>query len=131
MSDPIETGRSGKVRKLANAIQRVRTGEAERSDVIVDLGDAEKARLDLLGDELKEVFADVPADNETFIFKVAGNMPARLWIDMTAYVVMGRDHRTYRFLKDTRLGRTIILESADIDAVADCIKTRRPDADAH
>lgn len=121
MSDPIETGKTGKIRNLADAIQRVRTGEAARSDVIVDLGDAEKARLDLLGDELKEVFADVPPDNETFIFTVADGTPPRLWIDMTTFVLMGRDHRTYRFLKDTRLGRTIILESPDIEAIADCI----------
>jgi hypothetical protein len=34
---------------------------------------------------------------------------------------MGRDRRSYRFLKDTRLGRTVILESAKLDDVADTI----------
>ena len=31
---------------------------------------------------------------------------------MTSFVVMDRDRRTYRFLKDTRLGRTVSLETA-------------------
>jgi hypothetical protein len=44
-----------------------------------------------------------------------------LWIDMTAFVVMGRDRRTYRFLKDTRLGRTIVLETAELADIADTI----------
>jgi hypothetical protein len=110
-----------KVRNLSEAIRRVRTGETSRSDVVVDLRDAEKARLDLLCEELKEVFADVPADNETFLFSVAENTPLRLWIDMTSFVAMGRDHRTFRFLKDTRLGRTIILETNDIADMADCV----------
>jgi len=121
VNEAINNGNTRKVRNLADAIRRVRTGETERSDVVVELGDAEKARLDLLGEELTAVFADVPSDNETFIFTVANSTPARLWIDMTSFVVMGRDHRTYRFLKDTRLGRTVILESTDIAAVADCI----------
>jgi hypothetical protein len=51
---------------------------------------------------------------------VPGNQP-RLWIDMTSFAVLGRDRRTYRFLKDTRLGRTVILETAKLDAMADTV----------
>jgi hypothetical protein len=40
---------------------------------------------------------------------------------MTSFVVLGRDRRTYRFLKDTRLGRTVILESAKLEDMADTI----------
>ncbi len=40
---------------------------------------------------------------------------------MTSFVVMDRDRRTYRFLKDTRLGRTVILETAKLDDMADTI----------
>lgn len=122
MSDASDNqGRVGNVRSLETAIRRVRTAEAERSDVVVELRDAERARLEMLADELKGVFAEVPEDNDTFLFSVAGGTPARLWIDMTSFVVMGRDRRTYRFLKDTRLGRTVIVESADLDDVADCV----------
>jgi hypothetical protein len=40
---------------------------------------------------------------------------------MTSFVVMARDRRSYRFLKDTRLGRTVILETAKLDDMADTI----------
>jgi hypothetical protein len=112
---------AGNVRNLRDAIRDVRLAETERSDVVVELRDAERARLELLSDELKNVFAEVPADDEQFIFTVTPGTPPRLWIDMTAFVVMGRDRRTYRFLKDTRLGRTIILETAKLDDMADTI----------
>jgi hypothetical protein len=114
-------GKAENVRNLTDAIRRVRTAEAERSDVVVELRDAERARLEMLADELKGVFADVPAENEQFLFTVAPGMPPRLWIDMTAFVAMGTDRRTYRFLKDTRLGRTIILETANLGDMADTV----------
>jgi hypothetical protein len=121
MSDSFDNRGTGTVRSLKDAIRRVRTAEAERSDVVVELRDAERARLEMLADELRSVFAEVPEDNDSFVFTVAGGTPPRLWIDMTAFVVMDRDRRTYRFLKDTRLGRTVIVESAKIGEVADVI----------
>jgi len=121
VSDSVEGAEGRNVRKLSEAIRRVRTAEAERSDVVVELRDAERARLELLAEELQSVFADVPADNETFLFAVAGGTPPRLWIDMTAFVAMARDRRTYRFLKDSRIGRTVILETTEIGDMADCV----------
>jgi hypothetical protein len=40
---------------------------------------------------------------------------------MTSFVVLARDRRTYRFLKDTRLGRTVIQETAKLEDMADTI----------
>ena len=120
MSDPSDDT-TGKVRSLRDTIREVRTAETERADVVVELRDAERARLELLAEELRGVFAEVPAEDDQFIFTVAQGTPPRLWIDMTAFVVMGRDRRTYRFLKDTRLGRTVIVESAELADVADTI----------
>ena len=118
-------GRNGSspsnVRNLNDAIRKVRIAEADRSDGFVDLQEAERARLEMLADELRDVFADIPAENDQFIMSVSGGAQPRLWIDMTAFVVVGRDRRTYRFLKDTRLGRTVILESPSIDDVADTV----------
>jgi hypothetical protein len=118
---PDNQGTAGNVRSLRETLRKVRTAEAERSDVVVEMRDAERARLELLADALKDVFAEVPEDDEQFIFTVAAGTPPRLWIDMTSFVAMGRDRRTYRFLKDTRLGRTVILESTEIDKLADVI----------
>jgi hypothetical protein len=121
MSDTFDRGGGNTVRSLKDAIRRVRTAEAERSDVVVELRDAERARLEMLADELRSVFAEIPEEHDAFALTIAGGTPPRLWIDMTSFVVMDRDRRTYRFLKDTRLGRTVILESPDIDAMADMI----------
>lgn len=121
MSDTFDRGGGNTVRSLKDAIRRVRTAEAERSDVVVELRDAERARLEMLADELRSVFSEIPDEHDAFALNIAGGTPPRLWVDMTSFVVMDRDRRTYRFLKDTRLGRTVILESDDIDAVADMI----------
>ena len=40
---------------------------------------------------------------------------------MTSFVVMDRDRRTYRFLKDTRLGRSVLLETANLNDMADIV----------
>jgi hypothetical protein len=45
----------------------------------------------------------------------------RLWIDMVAHVVMGRNKRDYRFVQDTRHGRVVIAESHDVAAVVQAI----------
>ena len=118
------SGRQGSpsnVRHLADAIRKVRLAEAERADVVVELRDAERARLDLLADELRGVFAEVPEDDDQFVAQIDTGSQPRFWIDMTSFVSMARDRRTYRFLKDTRLGRTVILETADLDDMADCV----------
>ncbi len=120
MSDTTDN-RGEKVRSLRDTIRSVRTAEAERSDVVVELRDAERARLEILAEELRSVFNEVPEDDEQFIFTVAAGTPPRLWIDMTSFVVMARDRRSYRFLKDTRLGRTVIVETAKIEDIADTI----------
>ncbi|HVZ13831.1 MAG TPA: hypothetical protein VG894_05165 [Bauldia sp.] len=120
MSDTTDN-RGERVRSLRDALRQVRTAETERADVVVELRDAERARLEMLADELRSVFNEVPADDEQFIFTVAPGTPPRLWIDMTSFVVMGRDRRVYRFLKDTRLGRTVIVETPKIEDVADTI----------
>ncbi|WP_186387186.1 MULTISPECIES: hypothetical protein [unclassified Stappia] len=110
-----------KVRSLREAIRKVKFAEVERTDVVVELQESERARLELLAEELQDVFKEVPEDDDQFSFQIVpGNLP-RLWIDITSHVAMGRDKRTYRFLKDTRLGRTVILETTELDDMADCI----------
>lgn len=110
-----------KVRSLREAIRKVKFAEVERTDVVVELQESERARLELLAEELQDVFKEVPEDDDQFSFQIVpGNLP-RLWIDITSHVAMGRDKRTYRFVKDTRLGRTVILETPELDDMADCI----------
>ena len=111
----------GKVRRLSDAVRRVRIAESERSDAYADLHEGDRARLELLAEELAGVFSELPADDAYFICKVAGSTPPRLWVDPTTHVVMARDRRSYRLLKDTRLGRLTLNESADLDQTADAV----------
>ena len=80
------SGRSGttsNVRNLTDAIRKVRVAESERTDVVVELREAERARLDMLADELRTVFAEVPEGDEQFVFRITGGSQPRFWIDMT------------------------------------------------
>lgn len=104
--------------RLREALSRARQQEAERSDVIVDLREAELARLELLQDALSEVFDEIPEDTDLLECSLVPSTPPRLWVDVLGHVMMGRDKRTYRFLKDTRHGRQVILETTNLDEMA-------------
>lgn len=106
-------------RKLADAVREVKNALADRDDVVVEMRDAHRMRLELLAAELAPVFADVPSDMDNFDFALSSGLQPRLWIDAVSHVAMGRDRRTYRFVKDTRIGRVILAESTEMKPVAD------------
>ena len=116
-----ETPRNGTMRRLAAAIREVKTANADRTDVVVDLREAQQTRLEILAQDLEQVLADIPADDERFDLNVTGGLQPRLWIDAVSHVTMGRDKRTYRFLKDTRNGRIVLAETPDIRKAADAV----------
>jgi hypothetical protein len=99
--------------RLRDAIRLARVEQAERTGVVIDLRDADVARLDLLNEALDPIFAGVPEPAELFDRGISHGDTPRLWIDVVAHVTMARDKRTYRFLQDTRAGRKILAESAD------------------
>jgi hypothetical protein len=119
MSDAGDTVKQIGGRRLADAIRDARNAAADRDDVVVELREASRTRLDLLAAELAPVFEEVPADVDLFDFTISSGLQPRLWIDAVSHVAMGRDRRTYRFLKDTRRGRVVLAESASIEPVAD------------
>lgn len=118
MSEATEKAASSP-RKLSDAIREVKNAVADRDDVVVELREAQKTRIELLAAELAPVFAEVPADLDMFDFAISSGVQPRLWIDAISHVTMGRDRRTYRFLRDTRLGRVVLAESTEIKPVAD------------
>ncbi|MCK9908871.1 hypothetical protein MXD81_07015 [Microbacteriaceae bacterium K1510] len=99
---------------LKDAVRDARIEAAERSAVVVDLRDAELARLELLNEALDPLFKDIPDDIELFDRGVSRGDAPRLWIDVVAHVEMGRDKRQYRFVQDTRYGRAVLAESYDV-----------------
>ena len=106
---------------LTAALRRARVEEAERSDVIDDLRGAELARLEALQEALAPVLAQVPDDVDLFDTGIVPGDKPRLFIDMIAFVDMGRDRRGYRFVQDTRHGRVTIAESERVDTMVDAI----------
>jgi hypothetical protein len=105
---------------LRDAVRSARIEAAERSAVIVELRDAEAARLEMLNEALEPVFADIPPEHaEMFDRGITGGSQPRLWIDMVAHVAMGRDKRTYRFMQDTVHGRRVLAESLEIQPIVD------------
>jgi hypothetical protein len=104
---------------LKQAMHQARIEAAERTSVVVDLHDAEVARLELLNEALNPLFADVRPEVDLFDRGVSRGDTPRLWIDAVAHVAMGRDKRIYRFLHDTRVGRRVFAESYEI---ADIVK---------
>jgi hypothetical protein len=106
---------------LKAAVRQARIEAAERTGVVVDLRDAETARLELLNEALDSVFAELPPEIELFDRGISRGDVPRLWIDAIAHVGMGRDKRLYRFVQDTRYGRKVIAESPEISDIAQAV----------
>ena len=107
--------------RLRDALRRARIEAADRTGVVVELRDAEVARLEILNEALDPLFAEVPEQVDLFDRGVSQGETPRLWIDVVAHVVMGRDKRIYRFVQDTRFGRIVIAESHDVPVIVDAV----------
>ena len=107
--------------RLKDALRKARVDQAERTGVVVDLHDAEVARLELLNEALDPVFEEVPAEVDIFDRGISRGETPRLWIDPIAHVAMGRDKRIYRFLQDTRYGRKVLAETGNVVEMVDAV----------
>ncbi|MBI5261605.1 MAG: hypothetical protein HY852_07285 [Bradyrhizobium sp.] len=107
--------------RLREALLRARIEAADRTGVVVDLRDAEVARLEILNDALDPLFAQVPEKVDLFDRGISQGETPRLWIDVVAHIVMGRDKRQYRFVQDTRFGRIVLAESHEVPAIVDAV----------
>ena len=108
---------------LTQAMHQARVEAAERTSVVVDLRDAEVARLELLNEALDPLFAEIPPEAELFDRGISRGDTPRLWIDSVAHVAMGRDKRAYRFLHDTRIGRRVLAKSHEIPDIVQAVTT--------
>jgi hypothetical protein len=121
MSDAQNTGSTAvsesRPIRLRDALRQARIEAADRTGVVVDLRDAEVARLEILNEALDPLFAQIPDQIDLFDRGISQGDTPRLWIDVVAHVLMGRDKRIYRFVQDTRFGRIVIAESHDVVTV--------------
>src|ERR1700737_815187 len=121
MSDALNTGSNAASEtrpiRLRDALRQARIEAADRTGVVVDLRDAEVARLEILNEALAPLFGRVPDQVELFDRGISQGETPRLWIDVIAHVLMGRDKRIYRFVQDTRFGRIVLAESHDVPVI--------------
>jgi hypothetical protein len=108
------------VRRLSAAILDVKTALADREDVVHEIRDVQRTRLELLKQELEDVIEDAPEDH-SFDFAISSGEQPRFWIDAVAHVSIGRDRRTYRFVRDTRAGRIVLAETSEAKPVAEAV----------
>ena len=109
------------VASLRQAMRRARHDNAERAGVLADQRSARLGRLELLGEALKPLVAQIPTDIDFFDVALMPGSNPRLFIDMIGFVEMGRDARQYRLLQDTRNGRLVLAESESVDAMVDAV----------
>lgn len=122
MSEPQERAPDApQVRRLSDAIREVKNALADRDDVVVEMREASRTRLEILAAELEDVIAEAPAEHPGFDFAISSGESPRFWIDAVAHVDLGRDRRIYRFLRDTRNGRVLLAESHDPKIVAEAV----------
>jgi hypothetical protein len=107
--------------RLRDALRKARIEAADRTGVVVDLRDAEVARLEILNEALDPLFSQVPDKVDLFDRGISQGETPRLWIDIVAHVVMGRDKRMYRFVQDTRFGRIVLAESHDVSVIVEAV----------
>jgi hypothetical protein len=107
--------------RLKEALQRARLDSAERTGIVVDLHDAEVARLELLSEQIAPLFEEIPAEVDLFDLGLSRGETPRLWIDAVAHVAMGGDKRVYRFVQDTRYGRKVLAESVHIPEMVQAV----------
>jgi len=103
--------------RLRDALRKARIEAADRTGVVVDLRDAEVARLEILNEALDPLFVQIPEKVDLFDRGISQGDTPRLWIDVVAHVLMGRDKRMYRFVQDTRFGRIVLAESHEVAAI--------------
>jgi hypothetical protein len=108
---------------LKDALRKARVESAERSGIVVDLHDAEVARLEVLNEAVEPLFGEIPAEVDLFDLGISRGATPKLWIDAIAHVAMGRDKRVYRFVQDTRYGRKVLAESVHVPEIVLAVTT--------
>ncbi len=121
MSDAQQAVDNEKGRRLSDVIREVRNSFADRNDVVIEMREVARTRLEMLAAELRDVISEASRDAPIFDFAISSGEQPRLWIDAVAHVGLARDRRTYRFVRETRNGRIVLAESVEIKPVADAV----------
>jgi hypothetical protein len=98
-------------RRLDQAIADARVGQNAHFDAAKEYLDSQTLRLEVLRLELADIIGNhTEVANFIDLKLVVGKNP-KLWIDMTAYVVMEPSPRHFRLMQDRRDSRSILFET--------------------
>jgi hypothetical protein len=104
---------------LATAMNEARAAAAERESGHQEACAAAVVRLEALRRRLAPLYAAIPRDVESFDLGLVGPERPRLFVDIIAYVEPCADGAAFRFIQESRSGRTTIIETADEPALID------------
>lgn len=107
---------------LGPALRAARLAEAAHFEAALDLRDSKTLRLQILKDELLPDVQSSAEARDIFDLTLLPGDPPKLWVDLTSYVVMEPDHRTYRVLQDRQDSRDILFEGTDREQAAAAIR---------
>ena len=96
---------------LDASLRIARQQQSAHQGAVVAIRDSQTLRLQVLHDELVPV---VKARHETSDFielSLIQSDVTKLWLDLTSYVTMAPDPRTYRLVQDTREGPKTLFET--------------------
>lgn len=107
---------------LAEALREARLAETSHLEAAMNLRDSKSLRLQILKDDLLPGVKASPEARDLFDLTLLPGEPPRLWIDLTSYVLMEPDYRTYRFMQDRQDGREVLFESSDREQAAAAVR---------
>lgn len=93
------------------SLRKARLEQSAHHEAVAAITDAQTLRLQVLHDELAPVVRSRRESSEFIELALIQGDPPRLWIDLTSYVTMAPDPRTYRLVQDTREGSQALFET--------------------
>src|SRR5260370_29544175 len=87
--------------RLRDALRQARIEAADRTGVVVDLRDAEVARLQILNQAPDPLVAQIPDTVDLFDRGISHGETPRLGVDLVSHSLLGRAKRIHRFVQDS------------------------------
>ncbi len=101
---------------------KARELEAARADARLAVRDLATLRLFALKQEVRPYVEAMPEARGLIDLTLSGGYPPRLWIDLTSFVLIGEDNRTWRLMQDSQEERACLFESDDLQAMAKALR---------
>ncbi len=96
-------------------LDKARRLEAERHEADLAVRDTARLRLFTLRQELAPYVGAMPEADDFIHLSLVMDSRPRLWIDLTSFVEIAPDGRSWRLVQDTAEEREIIFETAKLD----------------